>query len=52
MYSCSPFHLMIMNCISEKKVCQKATDGGKELACPNCDKLFTTEKRLANHVGK
>ena len=35
--------------ISEKKVCQKEDI---EYKCSHCDKVFTTEKRLANHVGK
>jgi len=36
---------------TEKKVCQKTKDD-KEFPCPHCNKVFTTEKRLSNHIGK
>ena len=48
------FYIYISYLIStyiEKKVCQKTKDD-KEFPCPHCNKVFTTEKRLSNHIGK
>ena len=49
----SPFsiHIYTSTYYTEKKVCQKTKDD-KEFPCPHCNKVFTTEKRLSNHIGK